>query len=165
MTISNRSPQLRLARLKGEEMLKFRHGRNLYSYCVECQHGKYTESKVLGCEIGDNPDVVDFSMRYTQDPALVDTEKCPGFEPRQEVGVIANVPGDAQNNDAEDLFGMMEGGKLEDLKDKREQRQATARILQIWKGGFLSEAARHTDRVDNIYEGYLSWRKNAAKNR
>lgn len=141
-------------------MLDFRHGRALYLYCVECQHGNFTPiTKVLGCEVGDHPEVVDYSDRYTTDPTIAETEKCPGFEPRQEIGVTATVPGDAQNNDAEDLYGMMEGGRLEDIEDENERHIAMVRILQSWRGGCLAITAHTISDVNTIYQGYLSWRK------
>jgi len=167
MTVPIRSPRLRLARLEGENMLQFRHGDDMYLYCEECQNSAYTPvSNTLGCTIGDDPEVVEYSQRFEEDPNIEDTEKCPGFEPRQETGTLEASRDDYQGvddagviNDAVDLFGMMEGGKVEEIKDKQQRRSAVIRILHSWNGGVLAGETRYASQVDNIYENYLEWKR------
>jgi hypothetical protein len=69
-----------LAVLSGEEMMRFRAGRNLFTYCGDCANSALTPiTHLLGCTQGDNPAVLDYSDRISKsktDPAV---EKCPGF--------------------------------------------------------------------------------------
>lgn len=71
----------KLAVLDGEDMLQFRSGQTLYAYCPGCSNSAMTPiSKTLGCTIGDDPDVLDFSRRLEQGETNEETEKCPGFD-------------------------------------------------------------------------------------
>jgi hypothetical protein len=79
-----RSSLLRvLGELEGEDMLKFRHGKDLYPYCTDCLYSAYTPAThVLGCTMGDDPEVVEFSKEVDADPDVVNSTKCPGFSPK-----------------------------------------------------------------------------------
>lgn len=71
--------------LQGEQMLMFRHGKDLYPYCPGCTYAAYTpQSKVLGCTMGDDPQVIEFSDEVTKDASVLDSEKCPGFSPKEQ---------------------------------------------------------------------------------
>lgn len=80
------------AELVGEQMLTFRSGDSLFPYCYSCVNSARTPvTGILGCSIGDRPDVVKYSDDLTEareDPKdvkgeseEVDSEqpKCPGF--------------------------------------------------------------------------------------
>jgi len=164
MTLPIRSATLRVANLEGEAMMTFRHGDDLYPYCEECQKSAFTEAGILGCTEGDDADVVDYSERFEDDPDIASAEKCPGFEPRQEKGQMGlyseGVDDAGEKDDAVDLYGMMEGGNVDKIKDKRERDAAIVRILQGWKGGVMAIHASNSDSIDTIYEAFIDWKQN-----
>lgn len=83
---------LRQAELVGEEMLHFRHGKDLYPYCEHCSNAAITPvTNVMGCKMGDDAEVSAFSNKQYEDQDEEAVEKCPGFLPKtdpEEVGFL-----------------------------------------------------------------------------
>lgn len=68
------------ADLTGEELLRFRNGRDLYTYCDRCVHSARTPiSGVLGCTLGDDPEVISYSQEIDAGEHEEDNPKCPRF--------------------------------------------------------------------------------------
>lgn len=74
-----------IAELEGEAMLQFRSGDNLYPYCVNCAHSALTPiTGVLGCTLGDDPDVMEYSAKLSTDEVDENVEKCPKYTPAED---------------------------------------------------------------------------------
>jgi len=156
--------KFKLAVLEGVEMLNFRHGDNMYTYCSECINSAVVPvaTEVLGCTIGDDPEVRDFSDKVDAEEVDPDVMKCPGFsalisstpgvgEPRraalvresdhsQEAGIMKDVPAEVHPHTSKEWEEILDSA-LEDLRssDPRSTALVEHAIDVIRKHDHLSQ--------------------------
>lgn len=136
---------LKQADLVGEEMLKFRHGEELYPYCSDCAHSAFTPvTNILGCKIGDDAEVVEFSNGVYEDESLLDKEKCPGFTPRSEEGELG-FQNEAALSDAE-------ANKL----NKATADQVTQVVKRIFGDDFSASARAGYKQITRTFKDSLA---------
>lgn len=69
---------MKKAELQGEELLRFRHGKDLFPYCSTCSYSARTPvTGVLGCTEGDDPEVIQYSQQVEQGELDGENPKCP----------------------------------------------------------------------------------------
>lgn len=132
---------IKQADLDGEQMHMFRTGAELYPYCQDCVHSAYTPiTQVLGCTIGDDPKVMEYSRKEQRGEVSEDTEKCPGFLDRDtgtpgavapmsveaELETLSDIrkdfPGELTPHNPVDWYGVAEDA-LEKLPAEAEQQK------------------------------------------
>lgn len=152
-----RSPQLKLARLEGEGMLRFRTGGELFSYCDQCVNLAVTPiSKVKGCTEGDDAMVLDYSERLYQGETEEGVEKCPKFSaqgvpdgalaPRREAVrrravMVKELPPEntSKPEELDQLYLMLDNAGVGSARSDREAFDIATRVLASWEGGLLSQ--------------------------
>jgi len=101
MNVPLRNMRYRFAVLEGEEMLQFRNGGDMYTYCKECMNMDTTPvTGVQGCSIGDDAAVAAFSNDAFEDKLDPEIERCPGFESRAQSTPGVGAPREAAIHDA-----------------------------------------------------------------